>query len=888
MTQNKLSDNYDFLVERKDISLAIEDIPRLIKENINPNFALREYQINSMARFIAYYEKEPQKSLPIQLLFNMATGSGKTLIMVMAMLYLYDRGYRNFVFFVDKSNIVKKTIENFINKGSSKYLFHTEKMVMDGQEVFVKQVESFAESSKDAINIHFSTIAGLHGKLKNPKENAVHYADFEGSKTVFISDEAHHINAETKSKKTKTRQKASPSWEDTVERLVACHRENVLLEFTATIDWEDAAIFEKYKDRVLFEYDLKRFREDRYSKDVFLLQSDGALKDRMLQAVIVSQYRRKIAAEHNIALKPVILMKSKYANEGKRQAEERLNTSAQNRELFIDMIQNLRETDLEKNLKIAQASESDILFPNENIFKSAFSYFQKEDFANLIQELQIEFSGERVLDISDDKRLEENQIKINSLEDESNEVRVVFAVDKLNEGWDVLNLFDIVRLYGTRDTGKATTAEAQLVGRGARYFPFAYKNFEDTDRRKFDADERHALRIIEQLHFHSEQNHRYINELREALIKSGIHKHKGREITLRVKDSFKETRLFQKGYIWQNERIRNKRKNVRSLADYYVERLYKINVGTGSSVSSMLAFSGNRAPTQNTQERTINRKMADLPVYVVRKALDKIPFFYFRNLQCYFPHISSIKEFIRDTKYLGGIVLEIKTTKERPSPIDIFPKLLQILEKIKNTIKQNSSEFMGDTRFHSVRLNEVVEDKTMYIEQPAAFSNKEFGRSMKKESRNPLDLSRADFYAYDDDYGTDEEKHLVRMIYDNRSQFSRKYKEFHLLRNQKIMELFDFEKGRRFEPDYLLFLGTTEGEKTAHYYQLFIEPKGEYLEDGEKWKEDFLGEIKLANEVMELFENEKYTVYGLPFYRESQKLTFQKELENLIGVKLTE
>lgn len=49
--------------------------------------------------------------------------------------------------------------------------------------------------------------------------------------------------------------------------------------------------------------------------------------------------------------------------------------------------------------------------------------------------------------------------------------RAVFAVDKLNEGWDVLNLFDIVRLYETRDgkngkPGSGTIWEAQLIGRG--------------------------------------------------------------------------------------------------------------------------------------------------------------------------------------------------------------------------------------------------------------------------------------------------------------------------------------------------------------------------------------------------------------------------------------
>jgi len=60
---------------------------------------------------------------------------------------------------------------------------------------------------------------------------------------------------------------------------------------------------------------------------------------------------------------------------------------------------------------------------------------------------------------------------LNALEDRNNEIRVIFAVDKLNEGWDVLNLFDIVRLYDTRDgkdnkVGKTTMAEAQLIGRG--------------------------------------------------------------------------------------------------------------------------------------------------------------------------------------------------------------------------------------------------------------------------------------------------------------------------------------------------------------------------------------------------------------------------------------
>lgn len=53
----------------------------------------------------------------------MATGSGKTLIMAGLMLYLYDQGYRNFLFFVNSTNIINKTRDNFLNTIATKYLF---------------------------------------------------------------------------------------------------------------------------------------------------------------------------------------------------------------------------------------------------------------------------------------------------------------------------------------------------------------------------------------------------------------------------------------------------------------------------------------------------------------------------------------------------------------------------------------------------------------------------------------------------------------------------------------------------------------------------------------------------------------------------------------------
>ncbi|WP_448590305.1 hypothetical protein [Thermodesulfobium sp.] len=113
----------------------------------------------------------------------------------------------------------------------------------------------------------------------------------------------------------------------------------------------------------------------------------------------------------------------------------------------------------------------------------AFNYFQKENisFDNLIKELQGDFSEEKVMLLDSQNVDGERQLKLNSLESKNNEIRAIFAVNMLNEGWDVLNLFDIVRLYDTRDgswirgkykPGNTTMGEAQLIARGARYFPF--------------------------------------------------------------------------------------------------------------------------------------------------------------------------------------------------------------------------------------------------------------------------------------------------------------------------------------------------------------------------------------------------------------------------------
>jgi len=53
-----------------------------ITQNLNPKFELREYQKEALGRFIVYLSDDcpiqRQQLSPYQLLFHMATGSGKT------------------------------------------------------------------------------------------------------------------------------------------------------------------------------------------------------------------------------------------------------------------------------------------------------------------------------------------------------------------------------------------------------------------------------------------------------------------------------------------------------------------------------------------------------------------------------------------------------------------------------------------------------------------------------------------------------------------------------------------------------------------------------------------------------------------------------------------
>lgn len=131
-------------------------VPEYISSNLKYTFF--DWQREAYENLLIY-ENDHQQN-PTHLMFNMATGTGKTLLMAASILHYYKRGYRKFIFFVNQKNIIYKTENNFIDTNHNKYLF-SDKIVIDDETIRVKKVENFSKSD-EGIELKLTTIQQLY------------------------------------------------------------------------------------------------------------------------------------------------------------------------------------------------------------------------------------------------------------------------------------------------------------------------------------------------------------------------------------------------------------------------------------------------------------------------------------------------------------------------------------------------------------------------------------------------------------------------------------------------------------------------------------------------------------------------------------------------------
>jgi len=283
----------------------------------------------------------------------------------------------------------------------------------------------------------------------------------------------------------------------------------------------------------------------------------------------------------------------------------------------------------------------------------------------------------------------------------------------LQEGWDVLNLFDIVRLYDTRDgitdnqgnyvAGKGTVSEAQLIGRGARYYPFPYQNG-DKYRRKFDDNESEKLRVLEQMHYHCKHNPKYISELRQALVESGIMSGDDFvEISLKKKQTFIDGRhkKFQKKQVYVNQididnievsKSELQEQKIVLLPDFSQDEILEVRFSSGFSQSqSLLGESGTSSSQVTVSEGKILCEL--VPTNVMRHALNSNKNFTFDKLKKAYPKLKSMSQFMeklgeKPIRVIGKIAAN-RNVFSTDDQIFICTKVLICLDsKIKEDRKQ--------------------------------------------------------------------------------------------------------------------------------------------------------------------------------------------------------
>ncbi|HBM6509656.1 TPA: DEAD/DEAH box helicase family protein [Enterococcus faecium] len=840
-------------------SASPHEVPDYVKYNLKNE--LRHYQEEAFRRFQFMQDDSLLSGISDAgfqrkwLSFNMATGSGKTMVMASLILYLFKEfNYQNFMFIVDSDAVIKKTQENMLNTQSSKYLFNPEGIFIDGEQIVIQSVENFSTvKDKNTIYLKLTSIQKLHGELNRPKENGISLDILEDEDIVILGDEAHHFN-----RSTKMDIKIEETWEGTIEKILYLRTNNKLLEFSATIDMGNSSLEQKYSDKIIYKYDLGEFMTDGYSKNVLRLQSSENDDEKMKDALLLSQYRKLIARENGISyFKPVIMFKS-----------SKVKISEQKQQDFNTIIESLSVESLSKYINQRQTTVSS----NSTLYK-VFSYFLEQDLDSIIREIQEDFEARNILNANEKNMLNvDNAVLLNSLENINNPIRVIFAVAKLNEGWDVLNLYDIVRISeGSGVTRNATDSEAQLIGRGARYFPYEYEG-KKSFKRRFD-NENNDLRILETLHYHTINEKGYLANLEKSMDAVNLISSSDETVKIlstKLKHSFKNSSVYKQGNLFVNESRETTPEDYSSLEKFTITKEWETEF-IGSTVET--DYKGNI-----NDDTVIQREFEYLTVdkRFFKKSLQRNPFFRFVNLKKYLPLLKSKDELIDSEQYFNGVSIKVSLPKgQHITDLTAFEKL-EIIDKFlaycEEKIRKNYQKEIGLKVFKPVAIKDTLRDYEVVV--PLY----ETGHITQRIELHQM--KGKDWFVYTDAIMNRLEYAMVELMGSFIHELEAKYKQVYLIRNDEKAtryKLTEFGGPRGFMPDFILYL-----ENEEFVYQVFVEPKGQDREKEDAWKQEMLYALN-GSDIEIIGENDNVKLVGIKFYNNKNKREFVNELSEKIN-----
>jgi type III restriction enzyme len=425
-------------------------------------------------------DKDTHKKAPF-LGYEMATGSGKTMLMGASIYFLNKKfGINNFLIITPSStDIYQKTIRNFTVGGYDSVWADDTPFTFNLITGDNYNQNLFFDKSKDA-NIFVFNISKFGTNATNTektwesaiwqdKGNSISIKQFlKGEKLIIITDEAHHHQSLV------------------AKKIINNFHPNAVLEFTATAI-ENERGSEKKNQQIVYKYDIRRFLEDGHGKlvrAVALANETKKTKDAILQ----SEKLKLITLFFIHLLKKKAVLLDPKCRELKPIAFVKVKEDT----IYTEKIFNYIKYDLANDLDNINIILEKVKAQDLDITDLLTELFN-DNYGGKIDHLQadIQKTAERTIFYygKSDKETEKKFLNIRR-----NEVEVVVYMQRLDEGIDLPNIYTMAVINDTESNFQ--TSVKQIIGRGVRL---------NKDKREFDDSPMSLIQQSEKLHIVCDQ-----------------------------------------------------------------------------------------------------------------------------------------------------------------------------------------------------------------------------------------------------------------------------------------------------------------------------------------------------------------------------------------------
>ena len=436
---------------------------------------------NEKKHLLEEIDKDTKTKAPF-LSYEMATGSGKTMLMGASTYFLNQKfNIKNFLIITPAStDIYQKTIRNFTVGGydsvwadDTPFSFnlitgdnYTQNLFFDNSKdanIFIFNISKFGANATNTGKTWESAV------WQDKDGNSISIKEFlKGEKLVIITDEAHHHQ--------------TPA----AKKIINNFHPTAVLEFTATaVEAERGQ--EKKNQQIVYKYDIRRFLEDGHGKlvrAVALANETKKTKDAILQSEklkLVTLFFIHLLKKKAVlldpkckGLKPIAFVKVKedtpYTQKVFDYIRKDLTNDLDNINIILDKVK-------AQDLEITQLLT--------DLFKDNY----QDNIELLRTDIQNAANNTIFYYGNSDKETEKKFHNIRK-----NEVEIVVYMQRLDEGIDLPNIYTMAVINDSESNFK--TSVKQIIGRGVRL---------NKDTREFDEETNLLIQQAEKLHIVCDQ-----------------------------------------------------------------------------------------------------------------------------------------------------------------------------------------------------------------------------------------------------------------------------------------------------------------------------------------------------------------------------------------------